>query len=118
MFDKKAMLIDSTADVTATGITGSKVDFYGPDPTEFVYRIVVPAAVDTTSMVAKIQESDDGTTWNDLVTFPTITKAGDNHVHARSKKRYRRAVLTVTGATANFGKVRLGQVSAGNYHSW
>lgn len=117
MFDLNLMLINSTADVTAS-VTGSSVDFRGEDATMMFYRVVIPAVAADTSAIVKIQESDNGTDWNDLVSTPSITAAGDYHVHARSKKQYRRAILTPTGSSLNFGKVLVGAVPAGNYRDW
>lgn len=52
------------------------------------------------TLVAKIQESDDGTTWSDFSTFTTVTSANDNAVYEKSYagiKQYIRVVATVTG---------------------
>lgn len=119
MFDKSLMLIDSVSNVTAT-TTGDAVDFRGEDMTELEYRCVVPAVASTTSCVIKIQDSDTTTSgdFTDLVVGASITAPGDQYLRARSKKRYRRAVITVTGGSANFGKVRVGVVAAGEYTNW
>ena len=109
------MLIDSTADVTAT-VTGDACDFHGPDQDILCYRVYAPSATGTTpSMVAKIQESADKSTWTDLVAAAAMTAAGNKRLFAKSKLRYRRAVLTITGTTPNFGKVKVGLESGGQY---
>lgn len=116
MFDSKQMLIDSQTDVTGTA-TGSALDFRGEDMAELVYRILVPTAT-AGSMKVRIEQSEDGSTnWTPIVESDTIDKAGVYHVHARAKKRFRRAAITVNGA-GNFGKVRVGTVPAGTYRDW
>ena len=120
MFDKNLMLLDSTADVTAL-VTGAAVDFRGEDPVEVHYRCVVPAVGANTSCIIKIQESDTTTSgdFTDLVVGKSITAPGDQYLRARSKKRYRRVVITTAGTgTKNFGKVRVGVVAAGEYTNW
>ena len=121
MFDKNLMLLDSVADVTAS-VTGAAVDFRGEDPVEVHYRCVVPAVGADTSCIIKIQESDttDNDDFTDLVVCScVITAPGDQYLRARSKKRYRRVVITTAGTgTKNFGKVRVGVVAAGEYTNW
>lgn len=117
MFDAKLMLIDSASNVTAA-VTGSALDFKGEDMAQLVYRILVPAAAANTSMTVTIQESDNGTDWVDLVKSEAITAAGQKHIHARGKKRYRRALIAVTGTGPNFGKVKIGVVPAGIGTDW
>ena len=118
MFDKNLMLLDSVADVT-TLVTGAAVDFRGEDPVEVHYRCVVPAVGDDTSCIIKIQESDTTSSgdFTDLVSC-VITAPGDQYLRARSKKRYRRVVITPTGSNPNFGKIRVGVVAAGEYTNW
>lgn len=118
MFDKNLMLLDSVADVT-TLVTGAAVDFRGEDPVEVHYRCVVPAVGDDTSCIIKIQESDTTTSadFTDLVKLE-ITAPGDQYLRARSKKRYRRVVITPIGTNPNFGKIRVGVVAAGEYTNW
>lgn len=116
MFDSKLMLIDSSTDVT-TNVTGDAVDFRGEDAAQLVYRVLVPAFT-AGSVTVTIQQSDDGSTnWSDLVKSDAIAKAGQVHLHARGKKRYRRATLAVSGS-GNFGKMRVGVVPAGTYRDW
>lgn len=120
MFDKKLMLLDPSADVTATG-TGTGVDFHGEDHYDLEYRIVIPKAAANTTLTVKIQESDDNDTYTDLIIMPAYSTAKVAHFHARSKKRYRRAIWTVggTGASnADFGKVKIGVVPAGTHRDW
>lgn len=119
MFDKNLMLLDSVADVTAS-VTGAAVDFRGEDPVEVHYRCVVPAVATDTSCIIKIQESDttDTDDFTDLVVGESITAPGDQYLRARSKKRYRRVVITPTGSSLNFGKIRVGVVAAGEYTNW
>jgi len=118
MFDKNLMLLDSVADVT-TLVTGAAVDFRGEDPVEVHYRCVVPAVATDTSCIIKIQESDttDADDFTNLVQLE-ITAPGDQYLRARSKKRYRRVVITPIGTEPNFGKIRVGVVAAGEYTNW
>ena len=112
-FDDNLMLIDSTADVTAT-VTGSAVDLNGPDMDELNVRVIVPKATGTTpKIVLVIQESDDKSNWTAAYTFPDIIAAGEYNKKFRAKGRYRRAVATVTGTTPNFGKVLVGYSTGG-----
>lgn len=119
MFDKNLMLLDSVTDVT-TLVTGAAVDFRGEDPVEVHYRCVVPAVATDTSCIIKIQESDTTDTgdFTDLVVGASITAPGDQYLRARSKKRYRRVVITPIGTEPNFGKIRVGVVAAGEYTNW
>ena len=113
-FDNKLMLVDSTANVTAT-VTGAAVDFNGPDMDEINIRIVVPSASGTSpKIVAAIQESANGSSdWKTIYTFPDITAAGEYSKKMRGTLRYRRAVLTVTGTSPNFGFVKVGASTGG-----
>jgi len=119
MFDLNLMLIDSLENVTGD-VTGDAVDFKGQDLTDVYYGIQVPAVSTDDSLVVKIQHSATTTAddFTDLVTSASITAAGEYVVHARSNKRYRRAVLDTTGGSINLGKVRVGVVAAGTYTNW
>ena len=119
MFDLNLMLIDSLENVTGD-VTGAAVDFKGQDLTDVYYGIQVPAVSADDSLVVKIQHSATTTAndFTDLVTSASITAAGEYVVHARSNKRYRRAVLDTTGVSINLGKVRVGVVAAGTYTNW
>lgn len=78
-------------------------------------RISVPQATGTLpTLDAKIQESDDNSTYYDLLTFaPTITAAGNYRRKIQTVRRYVRAVLTVGGTLPNFGAVVVGIDSGG-----
>jgi len=119
MFDLNLMLIDSLENVTGD-VTGDAVDFKGQDLTDVYYGIQVPAVSTDDSLVVKIQHSATTTAddFTDLVTSAPITAAGEYVVHARSNKRYRRAVLDTTGVSINLGKVRVGVVAGGTYTNW
>ncbi|MHB8124650.1 MAG: head-tail connector protein [Desulfitobacteriaceae bacterium] len=53
----------------------------------------------------KIQESNDGTTWNDYVSFTQVTEANDNTNYEKAytgDKRYIRGVAVIAGAACEF----------------
>ena len=119
MFDNTLMLINPSANVTAT-VTGSPVEFPGEDMRELYVGIFVPSKAGTTpKIVATIQESDNGTTgWVTIAAFADITDKGMYVAHPRGKKKYRRAVLTVSGTNPDFGKVKVGVLTSGTYTNW
>ena len=112
MFDNMLMLLDSSADVMSN-VTGQAIDFHGEDTKELYYRIVVPKA--PMSLEVAIEHSDDGSSWGLLVKSEAITKAGEVILHARSKKAFRRANVTVSG---NAGALKIGAVPAGSSRKW
>lgn len=113
-YDHKLMLIDSTADVTAS-VTGSAVDFNGADMDELNIRVIVPSAAGTNPVLkVEYQESEDGSdNWTTVYTFPEIKAAGEYSKKIRAKERYRRINATVSGTGANFGKVLAGASTGG-----
>ena len=119
MQDKNLMLRAASAgNLTATE-TGSAVDFGAGDKQAMTYKVVVPQAQGTTpTLDVKIQESDDGSTWRDVLVFPQITAKGIYRVSARLDGRYRRHVSTVGGTTPNFGAVEIGPEMQGEYTSF
>lgn len=118
MFDNRLMLIDPSANVTAT-VTGSPVEFPGEDMRELYVGIFVPSKAGTNpKIVATIQESADKSTWTTIATFADITDKGMYVTHLQGKKKYRRAVLTVSGTDPNFGKVKVGVLTSGTYTNW
>ena len=114
-FDKKLMLIETTAAMTST-TTGSAVDFNGADMHELNIRVVVSGTVSGTTpkIVLTYQESASGTgDWSTVYTFPDITAAGEWNKKIRATKRYRRAVATVSGTSPSFGSVKVGASTGG-----
>lgn len=112
VYDHKRMLVDSDVDVQA-GATGAAVDFSGEDSTEMFYRILVPKK--PTTLTVEIEHSDNKSDWHLLVKSEPITKAGEFVLHARSKKKYRRAKYELTG---NAGALKIGAVPAGTSANW
>ena len=104
-FDDKLILIE---EAISGAKTGEAVDLNGDDMDELNVRIIAPQK--GTSLVVKIQGSDDKTTWNDLYTFPAITEAGEYNHKFRGKGRWRRAVITASG---NWGNVIVGYSTGG-----
>ena len=77
---------------------------------ELDYRIVVNGTVSGTTpkIVPTLETSDDNSTFATEATFPDITAAGETHFKFRSKKRYRKLKLTVSGTTPSFGHIEAG----------
>jgi len=126
MLDVDLMLRPASAGALSASETArAAVDFGAADARPITYIMKVPSVSGTTpTLVAKIQESDDGTNWADLCNFEnnastpsnTINAAGVFHVSARSSKRYRRVHLTLGGTTPNFGTTTVGADVGGDYN--
>lgn len=108
-YDYHTMFFNTTAATTST-TTSSVIDFHGPDLEELDYRIVVNGTVSGTTpkIVATLETSDDNSTFTTEMTFPDITAAGETHKKFRSRKRYRKLKLTITGTTPSFGHIEAG----------
>jgi hypothetical protein len=66
-------------------------------------EIVITAVSGTTPTADfKVQESDDNSTWKDLVTFDQITAVGRHARKVQSKRRYLRLARTIGGTTPSF----------------
>lgn len=114
MLDTNAMLILSTADVTAT-VTGTSRNL-GADLVPATWMIYVPSIAGTApTLTVTIEESPDGSTGWVVISTRAITAAGVFFETVVSNLRHRRAVLTVGGTTPNFGRVIVGRVPAGHY---
>jgi uncharacterized phiE125 gp8 family phage protein len=82
-------------------LTGATIDVLG-------YKAIVNLDAGTCagSVVAKIQESDDGTNWADFSSFTKVTSENDNAVQEieyTGGKQYIRVLATVTSAACSFG---------------
>jgi len=79
--------------------TGTTVDVLGK-------RALINLNCGTCSnVVARVEDSDDGTTWQTFYTFTTVTAANDNAVFETEytgSKRYVRVVAVVTVAASDF----------------
>jgi hypothetical protein len=119
MYDSDCKLLLAAADVTASLTDAEGVDFRGPDKEARTYMLNAPAVTGTNpTLDAKIQESDDNSTWRDFLAFPQITAAGQIFVSGKSNARYRRIYLTLGGTNPNFGKVLVAPVPGGRYNNW
>lgn len=89
---------------TSSAQSATGVDFGGPDVTPLTYVLNCTAITGATgTMVVKIQESDNNSTWRDFLTFPTLTTtAGVYRVTGKSDARYRRYYSTLSGTSPNF----------------
>lgn len=66
-------------------------------------QVVVTAVSGTSPTLAvKVQESDDNSTYNDVVVFPSITATGRYHRLVQSKKAYLRLNYVVGGTSPSF----------------
>lgn len=117
MLDKNTYLIDSSAaDLVATATGATKQ--IGPTLSNETWLIYTTLATGTTpKMVAAIQESNDDSNWTELTSME-ITTAGEFYQTVFSNKKYRRAVLTISGTTPNFGRVMVGRVPTGRYNNY
>jgi hypothetical protein len=81
---------------------GTGVDLQGFEGASVVFSV---GTVTDGTHTPKIQESDDNSTWNDVVTVDQESSLSDlvsdtnQHAGYKGMKRYLRAVLTITGAT-------------------
>lgn len=85
----------------SAGLNGSAVDVSGKTAV-----INLSVGTCTGTLTAKIQESDDNTTWTDYYSFPAVTSANDNSVQEEEytgAKRYVRVVAVITNAACEFG---------------
>lgn len=107
-YDSAVMLWNPGSNLTSTQ-TGTGLLIEGTAFRGNSLRIYVPQATGTTpTLDATVQESNDNSAWNLLVTFPQITAAGTYRRYISTRKRYVRVVLTVGGTTPNFGQVQVG----------
>ena len=109
-YDKNTMFFDTTSAVTST-TSSSVIDFHGADLDELDYRIVVNGTVSGTSpkIVATLVTGDAANAVSTTeTTLATITAAGEYHHKFRSRKRYRKVTLTVSGTSPSFGHVEVG----------
>lgn len=90
--------------LTATG-TGASVDLKGADGAAFV--VATGALVGAAVFAAKLQDSDDGSTFADVAADQvdsnapaTLVAASSYKVGYRGFKRYARVVLTYTSGTS------------------
>lgn len=93
----------SHSTVANYGLEGNSVDVRG-------YSVLIYLNAGTCgsggTVDVKIQDSEDGTNWNDVATFDQVDESNDNAVYEKTYtgiKRYIRAVATVAGATCEFG---------------
>lgn len=108
-YDVHTMFFNTSSALTSTA-TSDVIDFHGPDLEEIDYRICVTGTVSGTSpkIVATLETSDDNSNFSTETTFPDITAAGETHHKFRSRKRYRKLKLTVSGTSPSFGHVEAG----------
>ncbi len=112
------LLLRTVAEVnlTATETSRAGVDFGAGDVRPLTYIIVTPKATGTTpTNDTVIQDSADNSTWKPFLTFDQITTKGSFYRTGVSPRRYRRASITITGTTPNFGLTQIGVDIKGDY---
>jgi hypothetical protein len=102
MFDALNLFADA-ATVTASG-NSPAVDVNSTPVDGVTIKALVTAVSGTTpTLDIKVQESNDGTTWNDTgVAFPQITAVGKYQAQVYTSKKKLRLVYTVGGTTPSF----------------
>jgi len=101
MFDAN-LLFHNAAALTASG-NSSSLDVKKTPVAGVPVEVVVTAVSGTTpTLDLVVQESDDDSNWNDVVTFKQITGTGRWGGLVQSKKRYLRLARTVGGTTPSF----------------
>ena len=101
MFDAN-LLFHNAAALTATG-NSSGLDIKKTAAEGVVVEIDVTAVTGTSpTMDFIVQESNDDSTYNNLVTFAQITAVGRWQRRVQSKKRYLRLGRTAGGTTPSF----------------
>ena len=108
---------DVAGDLVAT-LTGTGFDKGGPDlvPRTYMLNVPITPTGTTPTLDAKIQESDDNSTWRDFLAMPQVTTPAGGvtqWVSGKSDARYIRCLLTVAGTTPHFGNVICAIVPAG-----
>jgi hypothetical protein len=101
MLDTNLLFKDAVA-LTASGqSSGVEIDKSGA---RGVWVQIIVTAVSGTTPTADfvIQESDDNSTYNDLVTFAQMTTTGRASRLVQSKKKYLRLKYTLGGTTPSF----------------
>jgi len=110
----------SDAGLTATGNfpanPGLQIDGTPLGTASLFIRVHVPQATGTSpTLDATIQESNDGTTWQTVVTFAQIIAAGEYRRKVQTNRKYIRVACTVAGTTPNFGIVQVGVETGSEY---
>lgn len=107
-FEKETVTATKTSDV---------IDFHGPDLDQINYRIVIQGTVSGTSpkVIPTLESSDDNSIFTAEKEFPAITQAGEYNNRFRSRHRYRRLKLTVSGTSASFADLTAGMDSGSRY---
>lgn len=120
MIDANLLLrSDSEAALSASEQARAAVDFGGADVRSITYMVVVPSVSGTTATCdIEIQDADaSGGPWNRFLTFPQIVQATAVGTYRRtglSKRRYRRAYITLAGTTPNFGTTLIAPTVTGD----
>lgn len=89
--------------ISSFGLIGSAINALGKEAVVSLNAGVCGAGG---SVSAKIQESDDGVTWTDFVSFAEVTEDNDGSVQKieyTGRKQFIRVVATVTIAACSFG---------------
>lgn len=82
-FDKNQLFDDGSTTITQNGKSPEKL-LVGPGE----YDITMIVTDVSTDIVVKVEESQDGTTFNDLASFPEVSAPGIYHIKVQTQKEY------------------------------
>lgn len=109
MFDNDYMLINEKSLAAAKVGDALRVEWITAYPQVFKLHVSKKG----TSLTAKIQGSEDGSSWSDVATFTAPTEAGAEYLRVLTPYKYIRG--NVTAISGDWGDVLIGLVPAGEY---
>lgn len=129
MFDANELLIDGSSELTTSGSTPWK---HMPTLGEATFQLIIPSSSGSAGLELTINGADDDDGSNEATLLTLINTGGSigtgygttPDINGRkgtytgtvvTNKPYKCAKYTVTGGSANFGKVILGLVTGGRY---
>lgn len=114
-FDTLLMLRKSAdGSLTTTG-TCDGVEINATPADGVTAKVVVPAAVDTTTLLVEVQVADtdaDGS-YATVAQSESISATGEYCIRFSTRRKYARGKYSVAGTTPDFGAVQVGIVAEG-----
>jgi len=114
-FDTLLMLRRSAdGSLTTTG-TCDGVEINGTPSDGVTAKVVVPSAVDTTTLLVEVQVADtdaDGS-YVTVAQSEVLSATGEYSVRFHTRRKYARGQFSVAGTTPDFGAVQVGIVGEG-----